>query len=119
MTLQSSPLKTRRRRELRLVVVRERLHLGYKRCDANSRPRCWNRAVSKCSALSRHVPLLPAAQAESFPQTTLPFVLREFTHCRQGVGHVLQLFASRDCRPVVRSRGMACAALRVAGRSHI
>jgi hypothetical protein len=29
---------------------------------------------------------------------------------------LLQLFASRDCRPVVRSRGMACAALRVATR---
>jgi hypothetical protein len=29
---------------------------------------------------------------------------------------VLQLFVSRDCRPDVRSRGMACAALRVATR---
>jgi hypothetical protein len=29
---------------------------------------------------------------------------------------VLQLFASRDCRPNVQSRGMACAALRVAAR---
>jgi hypothetical protein len=29
-------------------------------------------------------------------------------------GGLLQLFASRDCRPDVQSRGMACAALRVA-----
>jgi hypothetical protein len=33
------------------------------------------------------MPLLPAAQAESFPQTTLPFVLRELAHRRQGVGY--------------------------------
>jgi hypothetical protein len=29
---------------------------------------------------------------------------------------MLQLLASRDCWPVVRSRGMACAALKVATR---
>jgi hypothetical protein len=31
-------------------------------------------------------------------------------------GMLLQLFVSRDCQPVVQSRGMACAALRVATR---
>jgi hypothetical protein len=41
---------------------------------------------------------------------------KEFFEALFKLCEVLQLFASRDCWPVARSRGIACAALRVATR---
>jgi hypothetical protein len=48
----------------------------------------------------------PTQRTQTYPVVDVPM----------EIDAVLQLFASRDCRSIARSRGMACAALRVATR---